>query len=70
MHIFDSNVKGVRWGLGGGEWWRNCILACTIKRFSDANLIELQDSRFIDNAVSLSAHEHIYIQTVLTKGTG
>ena len=29
-----------------------------------------QDSRFIDNAISLSAHEHIYIQTVLTKGTG
>ena len=26
-------------------------------------------TRFIDNAISLLAHEHIYIRTVLTKGT-
>ena len=43
MHIVGSNVKGVgrgagwEWGVGG-----DCILAYKIKRFSDANLIELQ----------------------------
>ena len=35
MHIFDSNVKGVGRGV-------DYILAYIIKRFSDANLIELE----------------------------
>ena len=49
----------LKWGVRGYSLYG---LVCMM--IQDSRFI---DSRFIDNAISLSAHEHINIQTFITK---